>query len=122
MRNSIVLKMSLCAGRHEIPAAVDGAIFPAEIPAPLMRYEAGLEEKAAGAIAAAGHKYCAYIMDDSGDGLVRDQFTAVTLDLYVTGLTVALIAVLNCCRKEGIPITLYHYDRETGEYFPQTVA
>lgn len=42
-------------------------------------------------------------------------------DLYVTGLTVALVAVLNACHKLGIVVTLYHYDREEGNYYPQQV-
>lgn len=44
-----------------------------------------------------------------------------SLDLYVTGLTVALVAVLNACHKLGIVVTLYHYDREEGNYYPQQV-
>ena len=44
-----------------------------------------------------------------------------SLDLYVTGLTVALISVLNACRQLGIVVTLYHYDREEGNYCPQKV-
>lgn len=43
------------------------------------------------------------------------------LDLYVTGLTVALISVLNACRELEIEVTLYHYDRESGNYYPQQV-
>ena len=41
-----------------------------------------------------------------------------SLDLYVTGLTVALVSVLNACRQLGIVGTLYHYDREEGNYYP----
>lgn len=44
-----------------------------------------------------------------------------TLNLYVTGLTVALIAVLNVCREQKIKVTLYHFNRETGNYYPQEV-
>ena len=42
--------------------------------------------------------------------------------LYVTGLTVALVAALNACRNLSIPVTLMHYDRESGNYYPQPVA
>lgn len=44
-----------------------------------------------------------------------------TLNLYVTGLTVALVAVLNVCRERKINVTLYHYNRKTGNYYPQEV-
>ena len=42
--------------------------------------------------------------------------------LYVTGLSVALIAVVNAAIKLDQELTLYHYDRETGDYYPQKLA
>lgn len=88
-------KMELCRGRHEIPDAVDGAIFPTAID-PLD--VAGIEAQAAVAV-------------QGLDGLV----------LYVTGLTVALVAVINACHEADVPLTLMHYDRESGGYYPQGV-
>lgn len=44
------------------------------------------------------------------------------LNLYVTGLTVALIASLNACKKLDIKVTLWHFDRETDTYFSQEVC
>lgn len=44
------------------------------------------------------------------------------LDLYVTGLTVALVTVINYCCQNYIPLTLWHFDRDTGDYYPQKVA
>lgn len=87
--------MSLCEGRHEIPQAIDGSIFGTELnPLDL----AGMETEA------------------------KKQLHGVfTLNLYVTGLTVALVAVLNVCREQKIKVTLYHYNRETGDYYPQEV-
>lgn len=43
------------------------------------------------------------------------------LKLYVTGLTVALVTVINKCRFEGVSLILYHYDRDSGTYYPQVV-
>lgn len=43
------------------------------------------------------------------------------LNLYVTWLPVALIAVLNAAKKLDISVTLYHYDRETNTYYTQDV-
>lgn len=43
------------------------------------------------------------------------------LNLYVPGLSVALVAVINACLKNKYSITLYHYNQETGEYFSQAV-
>ena len=43
------------------------------------------------------------------------------LELYVTGLTVALIEVLNACRFLNIKVELYHFNRDTNSYFKQDV-
>lgn len=43
------------------------------------------------------------------------------LNLYVTRLTVALIATINACKRLGIVVMLYHYDRDTGRYYRQYV-
>lgn len=44
------------------------------------------------------------------------------LNIYVTGLTVALIAVLNAVRRdERFTVTLWHFNSATGEYFAQPV-
>lgn len=42
--------------------------------------------------------------------------------IYVTGLTVALVAALNVCRTRNISVTLLHYNAATGEYYAQTVV
>lgn len=90
--------MALCQGRHEIPEAVDGSIFGTEVD-PLD--VEGLQAKVTEALSALGIRH---------------------LDLYVTGLTVALIAVLNACRELGIHVTLWHFNRETGKYYSQEVV
>lgn len=89
--------MALCAGRHSIPDAVDGAIFdsitdPTDV--------SGLEAEAISRL--------------SGSHIDL-------LNLYVTGLTVALIATINACKRLGIVVVLYHYDRDTGRYCRQYV-
>lgn len=89
--------MALCSGRHEIKEAKDGAIFdfiqdPTDVK--------GLETEAIYKLASLDIEY---------------------LELYVTGLTVALIASLNACKKLNIKVTLYHFDRETGTYYKQNV-
>ena len=43
------------------------------------------------------------------------------LKLYVTGLSTALVTVINYCIFNSIPLTLMHHDRKTNTYFPQTV-
>lgn len=89
--------MALCEGRHAIPQAEDGAIFGHTIN-PLEPQ--GLQAE--------------------GESKLR-ELDIKSLDLYVTGLTVALISVLNACRQLGIVVTLYHYDRKEDNYYPQQV-
>jgi hypothetical protein len=90
-----VLNMALCAGRHSIPQAKDGAIFESEIN-PLDM--SGMAETATLKLADCQH-----------------------LNLYVTGLSVALVEVINVCLVDNISLTLWHFDRETEDYYPQRV-
>nr|DAG52805.1 MAG TPA: hypothetical protein [Caudoviricetes sp.] len=88
--------MELCKARHETPAT-DGAIFETEVN-PLD--VAGLETEAKSRL---------------------ENLNIKKLDLYVTGLTVALIAVLNVARELNISVTLWHFNRENGDYYSQEV-
>ena len=83
----------LCAGRHKTP--VQKSIFANSLD-PLDIN--GMEEIAAKKLA----------------GVTK-------LTLYVTGLTVALISVVNVCHRYGITLTLMHYDLASGQYYSQSV-
>lgn len=86
--------LGLCKGRHEIPG-VDNYVYPTEVdPLDLD----GLQNAAVQAVAG-----------------------VESVHLYVTGLTVALVAVINACKAEGVALTLYHFNRDTGDYYPQAV-
>lgn len=89
----------LCEGRHEIP--VDQYIFGNSIEDPTDTE--GLAVKAANVFASNGI--------EAGD----------EVQVYVTGLTVALIAAIVAAKEIGATVVLYHFDRETGSYFPQSV-
>lgn len=88
--------MELCKGRHSTPAT-DGAIFETEVN-PLDVSVLELEAK---------------------DKL--ESLNITRLHLYVTGLTVALIAVLNASRELGIEVILWHFDRGSDKYYCQEV-
>lgn len=95
------MKLGLIKGRHEIPQVEGRYIFIEDLdPANVTEAEGKAYSVLAG---------------------IRAVFPDRHIDLYVTGLTMALIAVLNAARRHGMSVTLYHFDRETGEYFPQEV-
>ena len=87
--------MSLCEGRHEIPQATDGSIF--------------------------GNELDPLAVDELEQQAIKKLEGIKALNLYVTGLTVALIAALNACRSLGIRVTLYHFDRTSDTYYTQEV-
>lgn len=89
--------VALCESRHEILEAVDGAIFGQTVDptAPLK-----LEAEARRVIRESGVEY---------------------LTVYVTGLSAALVAVINACHVLGVHLSLMHYDLEKGKYFPQPI-
>ena len=84
---------ALCAGRHPIPGNPD-AIFPETVnPLDLD----GMFETAQRAIP-----------EDCTD-----------LTLYVTGLTVAMLTVVQVCLNRGVSLTALHFDRTSGMYYAQ---
>jgi hypothetical protein len=88
------LKKGLCEGRHPIPGVTE-YIFGNQLnPLDL----AGMDAT------------CQAVLE----GCTR-------LDLYVTGLTVALVAVINYCHQNKVALTLWHFNRESGDYYPQPV-
>lgn len=93
-----MIRCGLCEGRHEIPT--NKFIFPTVInPTDLdWQYDVALKS-----------------MIELG--IIEDR----EMELYVTGLTVALITVLNICKIYDISVTLLHYDRNTNDYYEQEV-
>jgi hypothetical protein len=82
----------LCDGRHSIPG-VEGSVFPNAVdPLDLTPLTS----------------------------IARNALENTTeLDLYVTGLIVALTTVIRVCLEFGIDLTLYHYDRDSQSYYKQ---
>lgn len=90
------MKYALCKGRHTFPKDCVGYIFPHHVdPTDLKRLNKEME----------------------------NRFTKVPyrLDVYVTGLTVALVTVINYCFKHNVWLVLWHYNSDTGSYYPQSV-
>lgn len=95
------MKIGLVKGRHEIPQVQGKYIFEEDINPVDVE---GTQLKAFNVLSE-----------------IKENDPQTWLDIYVTGLTMALIATLNAARQLDLNVTLYHFDRETGEYFPQAV-
>lgn len=91
------MKIGLIKGRHSLP--VENYIFDKDIedPTNLDKMYKVVEEK------------------------LKNVDPKETLEVYVTGLTVALTTVIKYCFNNDINLTLYHYDTKSGEYFPQII-
>jgi hypothetical protein len=88
------LTLGLCKGRHEIPQVTE-YIFPTIVD------PTNLED----------------MMNRTHEAL-ND---CLHLDLYVTGLSVALATVISYCIINYIPLTLYHYNTTTNSYYQQVI-
>lgn len=92
-----VLKVGVCESRHEMP--VDTFIFPQVVdPLNVDKLEKDAELK-----------------------LTSLKGTAATLHIYVTGLTVATLAIINAARKLFKTIVCYHYNNNSNSYYPQEI-
>lgn len=96
------ISVALCESRHDIPEAIDGAIFPETIETP-MDFDI-LREIASNSLTPAIK--C---------GVKR-------INLYVTGLTPALLVVCNFLRENNAEIVTYHYNKANGEYLPLPIV
>ena len=112
------LKIGVCAGRHEMPCTE--FVFPKEINPLNVRaleyhaYESlqkiakqnGLERSACVESPCHSVEYVVYLYD-------------VEVRLYVTGLTVAVVAALKAAPALFASISLMHYDKNSNSYYEQ---
>mgnify|MGYP006874685980 FL=1 len=95
--------LGLCKGRHEI-ASVEKYIFDENY------FSDGSKIKDLSAQ-----------MSHVINFVIENNLQRQEVNLYVTGLTVALISVLNAFKISHIKVNLYHFDRDTNTYFKQEV-
>ena len=94
------MKVGLIKGRHTLPAEVKDYIFEHDIPQ--------------------DHITDAGYMSDIAEGFLR-RFKPHTLEIYITGFTPALCAVLKACKSYNISASCWHYDREGRTFWKQEV-
>lgn len=93
------LNLGLCAGRHKIDGLYDYIFDGIEDVTDVN----GIELEAS----------------DSIDYILNSVSQVTHINLFVTGLTVALVAAIKEIQRRGITLTLWHYNRDSGTYFSQ---
>lgn len=114
-----ILNMMVCEGRHNIPQAIDGSCFPKEIPSKILKNPKLLEDMAFGRIWNA-----CYRKTKEGEPMLDENdriFFGIKLNLYVTGLTVAVISAIKAAQNEGMDVVLWHFDKDSESYYPQKI-
>lgn len=118
------IKVALCEGRHAMPVGVNRAIFGQEVIN--ITRPVALKAEAIIALNSILNECdcpCITVQDEDGEDVRVLDCSNVHLVIYVTGLSVALIAAINAATYGGMgKITLMHYDRETEGYYPQEVT
>ena len=102
------LKVGLCQGRHEMPVTdfvFENEVNPLDV--------GGLESRAEARLL----QLLGLAAGESGSSV-----GAVRIEIYVSGLTAALIAALNVCTAHRWDVALRHFDRASGTYFRQEVS
>ena len=127
------INIVLCSGRHSFPENIDNYVFSNAIsdPTDIASINKTARESLTEILRKEGRTSleCPFSRSCSDCGEFCWHCSESTeyinygteINLYVTGLTVALIEVLNVCADLEISVTLYHYDRDSGNYFPQKV-
>lgn len=115
MDYSKIVIVGLCAGRHDIP--VSNYIFDEVRDVIDFNNLNKVAEK--------------FVLDNcnthiiNGQGLSQEGYddvpvwTGNPIHVVVTGLTACTTAVMWACACYGVDLTLWHFNRENGEYVPQ---
>ncbi len=99
------IKLGLFAGRHEMP--VNGYIFSSDMNIEFT--EEGFEVL---------NSVAYYVLE-----IYQNSFRGcnIHVDLYVTGLSAALAAVIKACNDLELSLTLWHYNKDNNTYVPQEI-
>lgn len=116
------IELNLFAGRHKMPA--NNAIFKTALKD--VTNVKAIEHLARTSLQliAFGLDIEEYVTISTGygtDEIVFDFPMGYEVTIYVTGLTVALIATLNVLRSYNAKVTLAHYNKESDSYYFQEV-
>lgn len=118
--NATTIKVGLCEGRHPLP--VEGYIFPQEVASPLdfNSHKKVVEQWIVNNL---NLKVVTKTITtiDGLDAVIYTYDANKRVNLYVTGLTPCLTSAMQVFKQYNVPLTLWHFDRGTGTYVPQTI-
>lgn len=109
--------VGLCAGRHEMPTS-EYIFDKIEDPSDVIEIQKMANEWVC--------KHC-HIRTELREALNQAEYgdhpcyVGDHLIVYVTGLTVALTAVIKACAEYGVSLTLMHYNTKTDSYVDQAI-
>ena len=110
--------VGLCAGRHEIP--VEKYIFT--YVQNVLDFDALTDIAEQFVIEHCGVRRVWGICPSQIDYFEIERRKGNALDVVVTGLTPCTTALMGVCVYYGVPLTLWHYNRDNGDYVPQKFA
>ena len=128
------LNFALVDSRHEIPMANNGAILSQiDINRALAYLNKGKATLFAHILEVAAFNRTFNICKANGltwvdsvwdgDDMTPEYLPKdIVINLYVTGFTPALIAVINMCKYNNITLNTWHYNKDSGDYFYYRVA
>lgn len=128
------LNFTLVDSRHEIPMANNGAILSqTDINRALAYLNKGKATLFAHILEVAAFNRTFNICKANGLTWVDSEWdeedmtpenlpTGLIINLYVTGFTPALVAVINMCKYNGITLNTWHYNKDSEDYFYYPIA
>ena len=127
MNNNSIIKVGVCEGRHEMP--VRDFLFPQELdPTKVEEMEMQAWDKLKSMADEQGIQETWIIDSDprstaspARGGRPYKLRYAAEVDIYATGLTAAVLAAVNIACLLFDEVKVMHYNRDTGEYYPQRI-
>lgn len=128
------LNFELINSRHKIPMANNGAILSqSDINRALAYLNKGKATLFAHVLEVAAFNRTFNICKANGLTWVDSEWDGddmtpeylpkdIVINLYVTGFTPALIAVINMCKYNNITLNTWHYNKDNGDYFYYPIA
>lgn len=112
-RDLVIFKLGTVRGRHQMP--VENYIFEEDITDfNIIQIESHIEKYLKNLLEA----YCEMQAPCLTLEELRERCD-FRIDLYITGLTSVTTSAIKMCRRQGLNLTIFHYDPTTQDYQKQ---